>query len=360
MSESQRFATFNASLNRATEGALISDLSTTANAQARTIAEIIQRSHPDVVLINEFDFDANGTAARLFQENYLGRAQNGAAPVTYPYVFSAPSNTGTASGFDLDNNGSAVTTPGTPGYGNDAFGFGDFPGQYGMLLLSKYPIVEDQVRTFQKFLWKDMPGALLPDDPATAAAGDFYSAQELEAFRLSSKSHWDIPVLIDGEIVHVLAAHPTPPTFDGAEDRNGLRNHDEIRFWSDYVTPGEGGYIYDDAGQYGGLGSGQRFVIMGDQNADPFDGDSAANAIQQLLGNPQIDSALLGQLLLFLAARIPPAIDQTLDQLDQVKGDLAGNVQHLEPGQIGKNSQPEKKKCNEQQRTALHIEGIQG
>ncbi len=292
MSEGPRFATFNASLNRATEGALISDLSTTANAQARTIAEIIQRSQPDVVLINEFDFDANGTAARLFQENYLGRAQNGAAPVTYPYVFSAPSNTGTASGFDLDNNGSAVTTPGTPGYGNDAFGFGDFPGQYGMLLLSKYPIVEDQVRTFQKFLWKDMPGALLPDDPATAAANDFYSAEELEAFRLSSKSHWDIPVLIDGEIVHVLASHPTPPTFDGAEDRNGLRNHDEIRFWADYVTPGEGGYIYDDASQYGGLGSGQRFVIVGDQNADPFDGDSAANAIQQLLGNPHIDSAL--------------------------------------------------------------------
>jgi 3-phytase/alkaline phosphatase D len=292
MAEGPRFATFNASLNRTAEGALISDLSTTANAQARAVAEIIQRSHPDVVLINEFDFDSNGTAARLFQENYLGRSQNGAAPVTYPYVFSAPSNTGIASGFDLDNNGSAVTTPGTPGYGNDAFGFGDFPGQFGMLLLSKYPIVEDQVRTFQKFLWQDMPGALLPDDPATPAAGDFYSADELAAFRLSSKSHWDVPVLIDGQIVHVLASHPTPPVFDGPEDRNGTRNHDEIRFWSDYVTPGKGGYIYDDAGHHGGLGEGQRFVIMGDQNADPFDGDQTVNAIQQLLGNPRIDSTL--------------------------------------------------------------------
>ena len=42
------------------------------------------------------------------------------------------------------------------------------------------------------------------------------------------------------QTVHVLASHPTPPTFDGAEDRNGRRNHDEIRFWADYVSPGRG------------------------------------------------------------------------------------------------------------------------
>ena len=38
-----RFATFNASLNRNFEGQLIADLSTPANAQAATVAEIIQR-----------------------------------------------------------------------------------------------------------------------------------------------------------------------------------------------------------------------------------------------------------------------------------------------------------------------------
>ncbi|HEX6261461.1 MAG TPA: endonuclease/exonuclease/phosphatase family protein, partial [Actinomycetota bacterium] len=41
--EPVRFATFNASLNRNFEGQLIADLSTPANAQARTVAEIIQR-----------------------------------------------------------------------------------------------------------------------------------------------------------------------------------------------------------------------------------------------------------------------------------------------------------------------------
>jgi 3-phytase len=90
--------------------------------------------------------------------------------------------------------------------------------------------------------------------------------------------------------VHFLVSHPTPPVFDGPEDRNGTRNHDEIRFWADYVTPGAGGYIYDDRGRRGGLGRGEHFVIAGDQNADPFDGDSTEDAILQLLDNPRINT----------------------------------------------------------------------
>jgi 3-phytase/alkaline phosphatase D len=192
----------------------------------------------------------------------------------------------------LNNNGTVVTTPGAPGYGDDALGFGSFPGQYGMVIYSKYPIDTENIRTFQNFLWQDMPGALLPDNPNTPEANDWYSPEELEVFRLSSKSHWDIPIEVNGETIHVLASHPTPPTFDGPEDRNGTRNHDEIRFWSDYITPGEGSYIYDDAGDYGGLAPGSSFVIMGDQNADPNDGDSVNNAILQLLDNPLINTSI--------------------------------------------------------------------
>ncbi len=288
--ETIRFASFNASLNRNSEGQLITDLSTETNEQAQNAAEIIQRVNPDIVLINEFDYDAEGTAAQLFQQNYLSVSQNEVAPVDYTYRYVAPSNTGIASGFDLNNNGSVVTTPGEPGYGDDAFGFGLFPGQYGMALYSKYPI--DNIRTFQNFLWKDMPDALLPDDPATPEPNDWYSPEELEVFRLSSKSHWDISVNVGGEIVHVLVSHPTPPTFDGPEDRNGTRNHDEIRFWADYITPGQGSYIYDDAGNFGGLTPGSRFVIMGDQNADPFDGDSTDDAILQLLDNPLVNTTV--------------------------------------------------------------------
>jgi hypothetical protein len=261
-------------------------LSTPDNAQAQTVAEIIQRVRPDVLLINEFDFDAAGTAAALFQANYLSVPQGGADPIDYPYRFVAPSNTGIPSGFDLNNDG-VVGGP------DDAFGFGFFPGQFGMAVYSMYPIVEADIRTFQLFLWKDMPGALLPDDPATPAPADWYSDEELEVFRLSSKSHWDVPINVAGKIVHLLASHPTPPVFDGPEDRNGRRNFDEIRFWADYLQPGRrSSYIYDDEGTHGGLEPGASFVVAGDLNSDPFDGDSIPGSAQLLLEHPRVNTSV--------------------------------------------------------------------
>ncbi len=281
-----RFATFNASLNRNFAGQLVSDLSTPNNVQAKTVAEIIQRTRPDVLLINEFDFVENGLAAELFQDNYLSVSQNGAEPIEYGYYFVAPSNTGIPSGFDLNNNG-VVAGP------DDAFGFGFFPGQFGMAVYSRYPILYDDIRTFQLFLWKDMPGALLPDDPSTPEPADWYSPAELDVFRLSSKSHWDVPIQIGDKVVHFLVSHPTPPVFDGPEDRNGTRNHDEIRFWADYISPGQrSSYIYDDDGVYGGLEPGAMFVIAGDQNSDPLDGDSIPGSIQLLLEHPLINTKL--------------------------------------------------------------------
>jgi len=282
-----RFASYNASLNRSSEGQLIADLSMPDHVQAQAIAETIQRTNPDVVLINEFDYDPNGTAAALFQENYLGVSQNGVAPVEYPYVYVAPSNTGIPSGFDLNNDG-------TVGGPDDAYGFGFFPGQFAFAIFSKYPIVEDQVRTFQEFLWADMPGALLPTDPEDADGdGDtasWYSAAELAAVRLSSKNHVDLPIEVNGEIIHVLASHPTPPVFDGPEDRNGRRNFDEIRFWADYIAGAD--YIYDDEGNFGGLAPGAKFVIMGDQNSDPFDGDSIPGSAQLILDHPLVNTSV--------------------------------------------------------------------
>jgi len=278
-----RFATFNASLNRSAAGQLITHLSTPTNTQARNVAETIQRLRPDVVLVNEFDYDAAGTALRLFQDNYLSISQNGAAPIHYRYRFAAESNTGIPSGFDLNNNG-VVGGP------DDAFGFGFYPGQFGMAVYSRYPIDPTGIRTFQKFLWKDMPAARLPDDPAMPGPRDWYSAAELNVFRLSSKSHWDLPIVIGKKVVHFLVSHPTPPVFDGAEDRNGTRNFDEIRLWADYITPGRGGYIYDDGGRRGGLKPGSLFVIAGDQNSDPLDGDSIPGAIQQLLEHPLVNT----------------------------------------------------------------------
>jgi len=284
-----RFATFNASLNRSAPGQLVQHLSTTTNVQARNAAETIQRVRPDVVLINEFDYDAAGDALRLFQDNYLSISQNGAAPIRYGFRYAAESNTGIPTGLDVDNSG-------TIGGGNDAFGFGAYPGQFGMAVYSMVPIDPTGIRTFQKFLWKDMPGALLPDNPATPAPADWYSPAVRSIFRLSSKSHWDLPLLVGGKVVHFLVSHPTPPVFDdppaypAGVDFNGRRNYDEIRFWADYISPGQSGYVYDDAGRTGGLKPGSLFVIAGDQNSDPLDGDSIPGSIQLLLEHPLVNA----------------------------------------------------------------------
>ncbi|WP_304454252.1 endonuclease/exonuclease/phosphatase family protein [Nocardiopsis sp. YSL2] len=281
-----RFATFNAALSRPTPGTLLKDLSAPGHAQIGNVAEIVQWVRPDVLLVTEFDHDPHGLGPRLFQDSYLAVGRGGAAGVDFPYVYTAPVNTGVASGADLDGDGRVVTTPGSAAYAGDAFGFGLFPGQYGMVVFSRYPLLTDRVRTFREFRWADLPGALLPVRPGTGEP--FHSPEALAVLRLSSKSHWDVPVDVGGRRpVHLLASHPTPPAFDGPERRNVLRNHDEIRFWADYVSSGAP-HLYDDAGHRGGLAPGAPFVIAGDLNADPHAGDGHPGAIRQLLGHPGI------------------------------------------------------------------------
>tara|TARA_B100000965_G_scaffold107939_1_gene89158 strand:- start:687 stop:1220 length:534 start_codon:yes stop_codon:yes gene_type:complete len=118
-------------------------LSTGEHPQVKNIAEIIQRINPDILLLNEFDYIADKRkGVEAFIENYLNVSQQGLEPIDYPYTYVAPVNTGEPTTFDLDNNGKAE------GIGGDAYGFGLYPGQYGMALLSKYPIDVDGILTF--------------------------------------------------------------------------------------------------------------------------------------------------------------------------------------------------------------------
>ena len=276
-----RVATFNASLNRDRAGQLAVDLAGPDDPQARNVAEIVQRVRPDILVMNEFDYDAPGRSVTLFHDNYLARPQHGAEPIAYPYRYSAAVNTGVASGVDLDNDGTVATEPGGRGYGNDAFGYGVFPGQYGMAVYSRFPIDAAAARRFGAVRWRDQPGALLPRNPDGTS---YYSDAALKVFRLSSKDHWDVPVRVGGRTVHLLVSHPTPPSFDGPEDRNGRRNHDEIRLWADYLAGGDrAAYLGPQAAP-----PPTTFIIFGDQNADPVDGGSVPGAIAQLLDHPRV------------------------------------------------------------------------
>ena len=280
-----RVATYNTSLYSEQAGGLVARLRAGDQA-ARNVAAVLQRVRPDVVLLNEFDYDAAGEAATLFQRRYLEQPQaGGGEPLHYPYRYLAPVNTGVPSGLDLDRDGKV----GGEGRerGNDAWGYGLHPGQYGMLVLSRHPIQASQVRTFQLLPWSAMPGARQPVDPGTGAP--WYPEPVWRQLRLSSKSHWDVPVSTPLGTLHLLAAHPTPPVFDGPEDRNGRRNADEIRLWAEYVGNRPAPWLCDDTGTCGGLAPGARFVIAGDYNADPHDGDSVPGAIRQLLEHPRIN-----------------------------------------------------------------------
>jgi hypothetical protein len=233
-------------------------------------ASIIQQVRPDVLLLNEIDYtgaddteevSANRNAVAAFLKRYLEHPQQGSAAITFPYSFYRATNTGVPAGHDFNNDGQ-TTGP------EDAWGFGRYPGQYGMALISRFPIDAEKARTFRKLLWKKMPGRTMPDGQDGRPA--FYSEEEQAVFRLSSKSHWDVPVQIAGKSIHLLCSHPTPPIFDGPEDANGRRNFDELRFWSDYLTGGESAaWIHDDNDQAGGLPPSESFVILGDLNADP-------------------------------------------------------------------------------------------
>ena len=112
------------------------------DAQLAAAAQILRRVSPDVVVLQELDLpegeplDRN---VRSFVERHLAPL---GAELDYPHVFVAPSNTGLLSGHDLNRDGRVATAEdlGSREYGEDCFGFGLYPGQYGMAVLSRLPI----------------------------------------------------------------------------------------------------------------------------------------------------------------------------------------------------------------------------
>ncbi|MFC6824273.1 endonuclease/exonuclease/phosphatase family protein [Halopelagius fulvigenes] len=261
---SARYATFNV-VDLGTE-----QVQEPGDAQAEAAARIIQEVRPDVLVLNELannlqEGDRTGqTNVDAFVENYLSVPQrDDLEGIDYPYTLQPESNTGVlpAEEYDFNKDGRAGKRPG------DAFGFGRYPGHYAFAVASRYPFDEGAVRTFREFLWADMPGNLIPVEGDDGVQTDdiYLTEAELDVYRLSSKTHVDVPFEIDGETVHGLFSHPTPPVFDGDNNFNGRWNHDEIRFFADYVAGAD--YIYDDDGTEGGLDADAAYVLMGDMNA---------------------------------------------------------------------------------------------
>ena len=244
-------------------------------------AELIAQIRPDILVIQEIDRPGDDEAgkqpARLFLESYIQQFWQDTPLV---HLFAGPSNTGRLSGLDLNSDGhtASIDDEGTREHGDDSFGFGTYPGQYSMAVYSRLAFDTAEIRTFQNLLWAEIPDHHLPSD--------YYPADVAEALRLSSKSHWDLPVLVGQSRLHLWISHPTPPVFDGDEDRNGRRNFDEIKLWKLYA---DGHSLTDDQGREAAFDA-PSFVVVGDLNARPNEEPTyeGRTAISQLLEHPRI------------------------------------------------------------------------
>jgi hypothetical protein len=251
---------------------------------------------------------APGLNGQRFADAYLAVSQGeGLAPMRFK-AFSAPVNSGMASGMDLDHSGSVVTTFPLPGtstagaeaYSGDCWGPGAYPGEHGMALLvdERLTIHADKARTFRRFPWEYVPSGAMP--PAPGAAKDdgstsWYTSGEKGLVRLSSVGHWDVPVALpDGAVLHVLCSRPISPgpKADGPPTFAARRNHDEIRFWADYID--DEPYLVDDAGVGGGLASGALFVVMGNLGVAPRSGPKSGDDVvaSALFGAHRVNSAV--------------------------------------------------------------------
>ncbi len=150
-----RFATFNIAMGLESEGELYRRLQSGDDKALKKVAAIIQKVRPDVLLLNEFDWYELDSALH-FINNYLNTPRFGYKAISYAHALSGAVNTGSQSGLDLNSNG-------VLGEPEDAWGFGRFPGQYGMTVLSRFPLKLE--RGFRLFKWSDMPDAIAPVNP---------------------------------------------------------------------------------------------------------------------------------------------------------------------------------------------------
>jgi hypothetical protein len=253
--ETLRIATYNAELTRDGPGLLLRDIVGGEDAQVAAVVQVIAQADADVLLLTGVDFDYNLVA--------LGALNDALGQHGYAHLFALPPNSGMATGFDLDGNGRL-------GEARDAMGYGRFAGAEGMAVLSRLPI--GTVTDLSGMLWRDLPGNVAPDMPADVAAMQ----------RLSTTGHWLVSVTLPGGTLTLLAWSATPPVFDGSEDRNGRRNHDEAALWLRLLE-----------GALGVPAPVAPFVVLGVGNLDPVDGDGRNDALLSLLSLTQ-DAAPAG------------------------------------------------------------------
>ena len=250
-----RLATYNVDLSDRGPGLVLQSLQKGGNDQQKAVVASIAALNADVLLLTGIDYDAGGaTLAALADALALAGAP-------YPHHAALRPNSGVMTPFDLNKNGRF-------GEPRDAMAYGRYAGEGGMAVLSRHPIDLANIRDFSAFLWADLPRSAMPDtDPAVRAMQ-----------RLSSGGHYEVPIVLPtGTALRLLAFYATPPAFDGDDERNVWRNHDEAAFWLHLL-----------AGALPFAPPVPPFAIIGQASLDPMDGGGRPAALRTLLASPAL------------------------------------------------------------------------
>lgn len=292
-----RIATWSAPLSRDGPGLLLRDINRGEDDQITAFIAVLDETRPDVLVLTDLDWDLEGRALAALTSALRARG------LDYPYYFAAKPNSGVPTGLDMDGNQRL-------GEARDGLGYGRFSGDGGIGIISRYAVGIAEVRSFTDLRWRDLPGATLP----LTERGTPFPSEQVQAMQpLSSTAHWIVPIQPpDMPPIDLLVWSATPPVFDGPEDQNGLRGRDELFLWQKLLD-----------GELGAVPT--RFVVAGNSNLDPFDGDGFRNAMAGFLADPRLidprPQSAGGRAAADADQRGPPELD-TADWDDGAPGNL--------------------------------------
>lgn len=250
-----RVALWHVPLTRDGPGVLLRDLAK-KNAALIAVVNALFDGDADIIVLTRFDYDASGATLRAFAKLIDGG---------HIHLQALRSNSGIPTRLDIDQDGRL-------GEPEDAQAYGRFPGQEALAVLSRFPIETAGLLSYNDILWRDFPSTLMTGIDTA-----------LDVQRLSSGGHWVLPVFLSNDPtkspVSLLIGHAGPPVFDGPEDRNGRRNHDELQLWQQII---------------GGID--RPFIFMANTNLDPERGDGYRAAMAQFLSLDRLIDPLAGQI----------------------------------------------------------------
>ena len=235
-------------LTRKGPGLMLRALTDRPDDQSTAAIAILASTTADILVLGGVDHDYGLHGLRALRDRLAEAGQS------YAHIAAISPMSGKASGVDLDDDG-RLNEP------EDALGYGWFSGENGLAILSNFPLGE--IEDLGRVLWADVPNSAARDVLPPAAAA---------VVPLASTAHWRVPVSAPGGTFDLLAMAATPPVFDGPEDRNGLRNRDQLLFWATALS--QGAFTAP--------------ILAGRFNLDPMDGEGHLTALRALLDHPRL------------------------------------------------------------------------